>query len=253
MNEVTCDVVADHVAMVRLRRPPNNFFDTELLSELAGVYEEVAATAWCRAIVLSSEGRHFCAGLDFATNERQDIAELYGHAIRLFAAPLPVVAAVGAERRSGGRLRTGPLRRLPDRLSQQPVQRQLRPSRFPSRVRHVGDAARAGWSAGGGGPPLHRPADRGRRGSGHGALRRPGCRGVPAGEGHHIRPYDCRLGPTGRPHPSPVRTLREGLVERLQLALAHECAEQERLRHTDDFAEGLRASAARRDPDFSGA
>jgi enoyl-CoA hydratase/carnithine racemase len=47
-------------------------------------------------------------------------------------------------------------------------------------------------------------------------------------------------------------TLREGLVERLRLAMDHECAEQERLRHTDDFAEGVKASAERRDPDFSG-
>jgi 2-(1,2-epoxy-1,2-dihydrophenyl)acetyl-CoA isomerase len=47
-------------------------------------------------------------------------------------------------------------------------------------------------------------------------------------------------------------TLREGLVERARLAMAHECAEQERLRTTADFAEGIRASAERREPRFSG-
>jgi 2-(1,2-epoxy-1,2-dihydrophenyl)acetyl-CoA isomerase len=47
-------------------------------------------------------------------------------------------------------------------------------------------------------------------------------------------------------------TLRQGLVERLRLAMDHECAEQERLRRTSDFAEGLAASAARREPRFTG-
>jgi hypothetical protein len=47
-------------------------------------------------------------------------------------------------------------------------------------------------------------------------------------------------------------TLRQGLVDRLRLAMEHECAEQERLRQSSDFAEGLAASAARREPRFTG-
>ena len=47
-------------------------------------------------------------------------------------------------------------------------------------------------------------------------------------------------------------TLRAGLVEEARLALEHERAEQERLRHTTDFAEGVRATAERRDPRFTG-
>jgi enoyl-CoA hydratase/carnithine racemase len=46
-------------------------------------------------------------------------------------------------------------------------------------------------------------------------------------------------------------TLRQGLVERVRLAMEHECAEQERLRRTADFAEGLRASEERREPNFT--
>jgi enoyl-CoA hydratase/carnithine racemase len=45
-------------------------------------------------------------------------------------------------------------------------------------------------------------------------------------------------------------TLREGLVERLRLAMDHECAEQEKLRTSADFAEGIAASAERREPRF---
>jgi len=47
-------------------------------------------------------------------------------------------------------------------------------------------------------------------------------------------------------------TLRRGLVEEARAAMEHECAEQLVLRDTADFAEGVRAAAARRDPDFTG-
>ena len=69
---------------------------------MADAYEELDRTGWCRAIVLAAEGRHFCAGLDFSSNAGQDIAELYGQALRLFAAPLPVVAAVQGAAIGGG-------------------------------------------------------------------------------------------------------------------------------------------------------
>jgi len=46
-------------------------------------------------------------------------------------------------------------------------------------------------------------------------------------------------------------TLRQGLVERLRLAMDHECAQQERLRSSLDFAEGIAASAERREPRFT--
>ena len=87
MSDVATERAGGHVALVRLVRPPHNFFDTALLEELATTYEELAATDWCRAIVLASEGRNFCAGLDFSANAGQDIAALYAQAVRLFAAP----------------------------------------------------------------------------------------------------------------------------------------------------------------------
>ena len=101
-SDVTMEQHGEHVGVVSLRRPPNNYFDTGLIESIATVYEELDGSGWCRAIVLASEGRHFCAGLDFAGNAGQDIAALYDAALRLFSAPLPVVAAVQGAAIGGG-------------------------------------------------------------------------------------------------------------------------------------------------------
>src|ERR1700677_4190830 len=94
MTDVSIEKVEHHIALVSLHRPPNNFFDTALLVALADAYEELAAAGDCRALVLRSEGTPFCAGLDVAHNKDQAIAALSRNALRLFSAPLPVVAAV---------------------------------------------------------------------------------------------------------------------------------------------------------------
>ena len=47
-------------------------------------------------------------------------------------------------------------------------------------------------------------------------------------------------------------TLRVGLVERLEAALEREASEQDRLRETEDFREGIAASLQRREPRFEG-
>ena len=100
--DVTSEQHGGHVGIVTLHRPPNNYFDTGLIASIAEAYEKLDRSGWCRAIVLASEGRHFCAGLDFAGNAGQDIAALYDAALRLFAAPLPVVAAVRGAAIGGG-------------------------------------------------------------------------------------------------------------------------------------------------------
>jgi enoyl-CoA hydratase/carnithine racemase len=47
-------------------------------------------------------------------------------------------------------------------------------------------------------------------------------------------------------------TLRQGMAERVLAATDHELAEQTRLRQTQDFKEGVKASAERRTPNFLG-
>ena len=74
-DEVTTERHGDHVAVVMLHRPPNNYFDTALVDDVATAYEELGASSWCRAVVLASEGRHFCAGLDFGRNDAAEGVE----------------------------------------------------------------------------------------------------------------------------------------------------------------------------------
>jgi enoyl-CoA hydratase/carnithine racemase len=56
-------------------------------------------------VVLCSEGRHFCAGLDFGTTDKPEpnaLIALYGSARHLIDSPLPIVAAVQGSAIGGG-------------------------------------------------------------------------------------------------------------------------------------------------------
>ena len=57
----------DHVATAEIRRPPNNFFDLALIDSLAEAFTALDDEPACRAILLCSEGKHFCAGADFGS------------------------------------------------------------------------------------------------------------------------------------------------------------------------------------------
>src|SRR5262249_25368623 len=105
VGDVTVDVDADFVATVELPRPPNNHFDIELIGSLAEAFEALDEEAGCRAILLCSEGRHFCAGADFSGRAgpiSDSSRHLYDEAARLFATSTPVVAAVQGAAVGGG-------------------------------------------------------------------------------------------------------------------------------------------------------
>lgn len=82
----------DHVAVVEIRRPPNNFIDPDLLCALADTYDELDADDRCRVVLLCAAGRHFSAGRNFAQGGPRDsvrsdtdpTVHLYDHALRLF-------------------------------------------------------------------------------------------------------------------------------------------------------------------------
>jgi 2-(1,2-epoxy-1,2-dihydrophenyl)acetyl-CoA isomerase len=102
--ELTVTLSGDHVATLEFSRPPNNFFSLGLITALADACDELAAGGACRAIVLCSAGRVFCAGADFASKETGSggLRDLYDAAERLFAQPLPIVAAVQGAAVGGG-------------------------------------------------------------------------------------------------------------------------------------------------------
>ena len=58
-----------HVAVVEIQRPPNNFFDTQLINDLADCFETFDQSHEVRAIVLCSQGKHFCAGNNFGNQQ----------------------------------------------------------------------------------------------------------------------------------------------------------------------------------------
>jgi 2-(1,2-epoxy-1,2-dihydrophenyl)acetyl-CoA isomerase len=251
-TDVTMGQHGAHVGIVRLNRPPNNFFDTALIEDVASAYEELDRSGWCRAIVLASEGRHFCAGLDFAGNTGQDIAALYRAALRLFAAPLPVVAAVQGAAVGGG---CGLALSADFRVA-------TRRSRFSANFArlgfHHGFALTVTLPAVVGRQAAADLLLTGRRVGGEAALALGLCdRLAGDGDGDPLAEavgYADELAASGPLAVRAIRaTLRRGLVEEARLAMEHEYAEQSWLRDTADFAEGVRASAELRDPLFRGA
>jgi enoyl-CoA hydratase/carnithine racemase len=99
--------LSGHVATVEIQRPPANYFDLALIDALASAYEYLEGEPDCRAIVLGSDGRHFCAGANFGAPAGDDADPvgtdaLYARSLTLFSLSKPVVAAVQGGAVGGG-------------------------------------------------------------------------------------------------------------------------------------------------------
>jgi enoyl-CoA hydratase/carnithine racemase len=94
----------DSVVLVEIHRPPHNYFDRQLILNLAEAFTDLDDDPTCRAIVLASEGKSFCAGADFSVQGSGDpgAKQLYVEAVRLFACQKPVVAAIQGAAVGGG-------------------------------------------------------------------------------------------------------------------------------------------------------
>ena len=110
-GDVGVTLVDGFVAVCEVQRGPNNFFDLDLIRDLADCFADLDANPACRAIVLCSEGKHFCAGANFTpgvrnvaqgTHKEDETNPLYGEAVRLFRSKKPVIAAVQGAAVGGG-------------------------------------------------------------------------------------------------------------------------------------------------------
>jgi enoyl-CoA hydratase/carnithine racemase len=109
VGDVTAEVGPDFVALVEMHRPPNNSLDVTLVEALAEVFERLDQNMDCRAIVLASVGRHFCAGASLgspddplSTGAGGANNPLYEAAVRLFRTQTPIVAAIQGAAIGGG-------------------------------------------------------------------------------------------------------------------------------------------------------
>jgi enoyl-CoA hydratase/carnithine racemase len=252
-GDVSVTIDEHFVATVELHRPPNNFFDVGLIRALADAYESLDDDPACRVILLCSEGKHFCAGADFnrqsAASEAEAPGALYVEAVRLFAARTPVVAAIQGAAIGGGlglacsadfRV-AGPEARFAANFARLGFHHGFGLSvTLPSIVgqQHALDLLYTGT-----------------RIDGQRALAIGLCDRLVPGAAVRSAAHELAV-EIAKSAPLAVRsirqTLRGDLADRVRTATARENAEQERLRHTSDWAEGIQASAQRREPVFQG-
>ena len=245
-----------YVATVEINRPPHNFFDHSLIAQIADAYEALDANPDCRAIVLASNGKSFCAGADFgarrqtgADSFRSATGALYRACARIFRAGTPVVAAIQGAAIGGGlglalsadfRIAAREARfsanfaklgmhpgfgltvTLPRLVGQQTANRMFLTG---CRIRGE-DAVRLGLA--------DRLADA--------AALRAAATGLAAEIAANAPLAVCAV----------RATMRAGLADAVAAATARELEEQQRLRGTADAAEGIRAVAERRPGNFQG-
>lgn len=253
-GDVEVSIDDERVATARIRRPPNNFFDLALIDSLVAAFGDLDGDDGCRAIVLCAEGRHFCAGADFSADARSATPEgsgrhLYDAAVDLFATATPVVAAVQGAAVGGG---LG-LACMPDFRIAAPE------ARFSANFARLGFHHGFGLSA-----TLPRLVGEqkalellytGRRIGGEEA--------AAIGLADRVVPLDrlhdaahSLAAEIAASAPLAIRSIREtmrgDLAERVRAATDRERAEQDRLRRTADWQEGVAAMAARRTPNFTG-
>jgi len=250
-----------HVALVEIRRPPNNFFDIPLIKEIAGAFESFDEDSNIRAIVLAAQGKAFCAGANFGDGSTLDaqgrrsnepgpgVAPLYIEGNRLFRTKKPIIAAVHGAAVGGG---LG-LAMVADFRVTCPE------------ARFCANFTRLGFHPGFG-LTVTLPAVIGETKA---ALMFYTSRRVPGDDAYAMGLADV-LVPQDQVRDAAIKlaaeigensplgliatrmTLRGNIADRVRQATDHELEEQTRLRRTDDFKEGVKAVAERRAPNFKG-
>ena len=246
----------DHVVVIEIQRPPHNFLDVEMLRGLADAFEAMDLEDSCRALVLASVGKSFCAGGGFVTSgevaplTEDNAGAVYLEGLRLFRTKKPVVAAVHGAVVGGGlglALACDFRVTCPEAYFQAIFTRLGIHPGFATTLtlpRLIGNS-RAAWMF-----------YTGRRVGGEEAVNIGlADRLRPQGE---VKTASIELakeiaGSAPLAVMSTRATMRRELALRVKDALDHELEEQARLSLTDDFKEGVQATAKKRRPVFKGA
>src|SRR4051812_23146860 len=246
---VTVDL-QDHVATVEIHRPPHNWFDIGVITELADAVLGLDDERECRAVVLCSEGKNFCAGADLSGSDLLDsTARLYQEAARIFSNRKPIVAAVQGAAVGGG---LGLALSADFRVA-------------TPETRFSCNFARLGFHQGFG-ISVTLPAVVGQQRALELMFTAADVRGEEAlriGLADRLVAADELRAAAQRfaaeiAESAPLallsirETMRGDLAARVEQATAREHAEQQRLRGTEDFREGVAAVAERRPPSFTG-
>jgi enoyl-CoA hydratase/carnithine racemase len=250
-----------HVALVEIRRPPNNFFDIPLIKDVAAAFEGFDGDSNIRAIVLAAQGKAFCAGANFGDGAALDkegrrpgepapgVHSLYIEGNRLFRTTKPIIAAIHGAAIGGG---LG-LAMVADFRVTCP------------QARFAANFTRLGFHPGFG-LTVTLPEVIGKTKA---ALMFYTSRRVTGEDAYaigladvlvaqdEVRAASLKLAAEiGENSPLGLiatrMTMRADLADRVLKATEHELQEQTRLRKTDDFKEGVKAVAERRVPNFSG-
>ncbi len=256
--------LSDYVATVEIQRAPYNFFDRDLIRQIADAFQSLDTDPDCRAILLASQGKAFCAGANFGSGRddnsgsrdfteegfRNTTGKLYREAVRLFSCKKPVVGAIQGAAIGGG---LG-LALVPDfRVA-------CREARFAANFAKLGIHPGFGLSVTLPNLVGQQTANlmflTGRRIPGEEAYRL-GLVDVLT-EQEHLREHAWDLArEIAANAPLAVMsvraTLRQGLADKISAATEHELKEQQWLRGTKDADEGVRAVAERRDGNYIGA
>jgi 2-(1,2-epoxy-1,2-dihydrophenyl)acetyl-CoA isomerase len=249
-GDLKVELDGDFVAIAEIVRPPDNFFDRALIAAIADALEALDREPACRAVVLCSAGKHFCAGADFRGRplDTEGGRHLYDEAVRVFGTKKPIVAAVQGAAVGGG---LGLALAADFRVA-------APEARFSANFARLGFHHGFGLSV-----TLPKVVGEqralellytGARLSGEEALAIGLCDRLAPLDAlrERARAFAVEIAGSGPLAIESIRTTMRGdLQERIRAATARERAEQERLQKTEDFREGVRAMAERRKPRFT--
>src|SRR3569833_364892 len=260
---------AGQVGTIEIRRPPLNFFDISLSYQIADALDEFDRDIEIRASVLAAQGKAFCAGANFNDPARQaqeareteskakgdpsdslgPINHLYIQAVRIFRAKKPIVAAVQGAAIGGG---LGLAVSADFRVT-------CPEARFSANFTKLGFHPGFGLTT-------TLPELIGKNNAElmfYTSRRVTGEEAYKWGLANELVPQDqvkaaamklageiAECSPLGLL--STRATMRAGLADRVMAATNHELEEQTRLRATEDFKEGVKATEERRAANFKG-